>query len=72
MTINTMPESLEIEGEIAPVGGKGRITTFGISLYEQELSYVDRLGAIYGLSRSAVIRQIINNDRMAKFAQEQS
>lgn len=72
MTINTMPENLEIEDEIAPVGGKGRAIVISIGLYEQELSYVDRLGAIYGLNRSAVIRQIINNDRMAKFAQEQS
>lgn len=72
MTINTMSENLEVEDEVAPVGGKGRVIVKSIALYEQEISYVDRLGAIYGLNRSAVIRQIINNERMARFAQEQS
>ena len=71
MTTTTIPKSLEVDDGISPVVGKGRITTLGISLYEQELEYVDRLGAIYGLSRSAVIRQIINNARMTKFTQEQ-
>lgn len=64
MTINTMPENLEIE-EIQPAAtGKGLLTTFGVSLYPQELDYVDNLSAIYGTSRAATIRTIINRHRM--------
>ena len=63
MTTN-QPEIEEIQPAAA---SKGLLTTFGVSLYEQELTYVDRLSAIYGLSRAATIRQIINNQRMADY-----
>ena len=65
MTINTLLENLDLEDEIVPAGGKGRIITFGISLYPQELDYVDHQADIYGLNRSAFIRQLINKERIA-------
>ena len=59
-----MTNEPEIE-EIAPaVTGKGLLTTFGVSLYPQELDYIDHLSAIYGTSRAATIRTIINRHRI--------
>ena len=59
-----MTDQPEIE-EIAPAAtGKGLLTTFGVSLYPQELDYIDHLSAIYGTSRAATIRTIINRHRI--------
>ena len=59
-----MTNQPEIE-EVQPAAtGKGILTTFGVSLYPQELDYIDNLADNYGLSRAATIRQLINQARM--------
>ena len=61
MTTN-QPETEEIQPAAI---SKGLLTTFGVSFYPQELDYVDHYAAIYGLSRSAAVRNLINQARMA-------
>lgn len=61
----TNQSEIDTEDFQPAIAGKGLLTTFGVSLYPQELDYVDRLSATYGTSRAATIRAIINRDRLA-------